>query len=547
VRRALLAGVVLAALAAPADSLAGRWAVGVQPGQFHAVAARLPGARTLVPGRTLVVTAPARPQVRGARYVTRLDRATRRLASARKAGFDNTEPLADRQWYLEQDRAWDFWRQEPDLPAVKVAVIDSGIDFGHPDFAGRVIGGKSFIGGSWKQDTTGHGTFVSGILAANPFNGVGIAGLGFNVQLLIGKVVDPDSGISPGAEAEAIVWAANQGAQVINLSLGGTRDPQDESIDSFSPPERDAVAYAISKRAVVVSAVGNGDIQKPWNFADWPAALPHVVGVAALRQDGSVPAFSNRDPVFVDLAAPGAGIFSAIPRNRIDRTRVGCVQPYSDCGSPDYADALGTSFSAPQVSAAAALLLGANPRLTPDQVSWLLERSATDVTSATCPRCRAGRDSLTGWGRLNVLAALELLRNRVALPRPDAYEPNDDAGGEALALGTPRSRALTATLDYWDDPTDVYSVKLAAGDILSVRLTSSIPVGRIQLWAPGTTHVGDVRATLSTAARKAAVSAREHLDFRAPKAGTYYLAVRVGRPTRDRPVYKLAVQTRPAP
>jgi subtilisin family serine protease len=500
-----------------------------------------------VPGRALVVSSPQRPHVRGARYVMRLDGVKRRVALLRRAGFQNTEPLADRQWYLAQDRAWEFWQKEPDLPEVKVAVIDSGIDYGHPDFAGQVVAGKSFIGRSWKKDTTGHGTFVAGIIAANPFNGTGIAGLGFNVKLLVGQVVDPDSAVAPAAEAQAIVWATDQGARVINLSLGGIRDPEDASFDNFSPAERDAIAYASSKGVLAVSAVGNGDIQKPWNFADWPAALPHVIGVGALRQNGSVPAFSNRDPLFVDLTAPGEGVFSTIPRDRIDRTRVGCSQPYSDCGPPDYADAIGTSFSAPQVSAAAALLFGADPKLTADQVGWLLERSATDVTQAQCARCRDGRDSLSGWGRLNVLAALEALRHRTGLPRPDAYEPNDDAGGEAFAVRPARSRTLTATLDYWDDPTDVYAVQLAAGDILSARLTSTIPLGRMQLWAPGTTHVGEPRATLTSGApRSAAVSARERLDFRARKAGTYYLALRAGNPTRERPVYRLTLATRAA-
>ena len=94
---------------------------------------------------------------------------------------------------------------------------------------------------------------------------------------------------------------------MINLSLGGVRDPDDPRIDTFSPLERDAVAYAYSKGVVVVVAVGNGpdSPSTPWGFADWPASLPHVIGVAALREDGSVPDYSNRDALFVDLAAPG--------------------------------------------------------------------------------------------------------------------------------------------------------------------------------------------------------------------------------------------------
>jgi subtilisin family serine protease len=548
VRRALLLGLALAALAAPADALAGRWAVGAPAGQFAAVAAQLPGATTLVPGRTLVVTG-ARPHVRGASYVTRLDGVTRRIAADetnRTAAFANLEPFHERQWYLEQDHAWDYWPTPPDLPSVKVAVIDSGLDAGHPEFAGRVFAGRSFVGGTWRHDTDGHGTFVAGILAASPFNGIGIAGLGFNVQLVIGKVVKPD-GVSPEDEAKAITWAVGRGAQVINLSLGGVRDPEDASLDTFSLPERDAIAYAVSKGVVVVSAVGNADEAptKPWRFADWPSSLPHVIGVSALASNGSVPAFSNRDPLFVDLAAPGEDIFSTVPRNLIDKSLVGCSEPYSDCGPAVYRGAIGTSFAAPQVSAAAALLLGEDPSLEPDQVAWLLERSATDVTSQTCRKCIDGRDSLTGWGRLNVLASLEALRHRNNLPPPDAYEPNDDAGADAAPFGPPRT--ITATLDYWDDPTDVYSIKLAKGDVLTAHLTSSIPLGRLQLWSPGTVHIGDLRATLSQRAPSSpAASGVQQLAYRASRAGTYYLSVRVGRPTRARPVYRLAVGTRAA-
>src|SRR5262249_7871582 len=157
--------------------------------------------------------------------------------------------------------------------------------------------GRSFVDSSWRTDTCGHGTFVSGIIAANPFNGIGIAGIAFNAKLLIAKIVQSDCNISTTAEIEAIRWAVAKGAQVINLSLGGNRDPEDASIDSYSAPEEAAVEYAVSKGVLVVAASGNGTeaASMPWQFADYPAALPHVIGVGAVKQDGSVPEYSNRD------------------------------------------------------------------------------------------------------------------------------------------------------------------------------------------------------------------------------------------------------------
>jgi subtilisin family serine protease len=480
--------------------------------------------------------------VRGAAYVIRLDGRTR--PAARHVAVANPEPYSARQWYLDQDRAWSFWPDAlPELPTVKVAVIDSGIDYQHPEFAGRVAAGRSFVGGSWKHDTDGHGTFVSGILAADPANGIGIAGLGFNVALLVGKVVQPDGNVLLEAEVKAITWAVREGARVINLSLGGVRDPHDLRLDTYSPLERDAVAYAYSKNVVVVAAVGNGpgSPSTPWTFAGWPSALPHVLGVAALREDGSVPDFSNRDPLFVDLAAPGDAIFSTIPRNLVDASRVGCGgEPYSDCGPLEFRQAIGTSFAAPQVSAAAAMLIGTDPTLTADQVMWLLERTATDVTGDTCGRCVAGRDALSGWGRLNVRAALRALKNGVDLPPPDVYEPNDDVGIQAHPFGP--ARTITATLDYWDDPTDVYAVNLTKGDVLSVLVTSRVPLGRLVLWNPATARLTGGRVPLSNrVARSATVGGNEQLNYRASTTGTYYLQVKVADPTRKRPAYSLTL------
>jgi subtilisin family serine protease len=461
------------------------------------------------------------------------------------AAFDNTEPDAAQQWYLEQDKAWSFWPAMPTLAPIKVAVVDSGIDYGHPEFRGRIVAGRSFVSGSWKQDDDGHGTFVAGEIAADPTNGEGIAGLAFNAQLLIAKVVEPDSGnVSLDGEVAGIYWAVAHGARVINLSLGGQRDPLDPRLDYYSPAERKAVEYAYGKGVVVVAAVGNSSEapQTPWNYADYPAALPHVIGVSALKENGAVPDYSDRDAFYVDLAAPGDDMFSTIPRNLIDQTQPNCAgQPYSNCGPLEFRDAIGTSFAAPQVSAAAALLLGVDPKLTPNQVSWLLERSATDMTPAMgCAQCPAGRDPLTGWGRLDVDRALVYLTHH-EYPPPDTLEPNDDAGRWAHPFGPPRT--ITATLDYWDDPDDVYSLPLVKGQKLYARLTAPAAAkASLLLWKPGTQTVLGLRAvTGEEAALATRTGGQQRLAFSVPATGTYFLQVKDGAPTRMSPTYRLSV------
>ena len=477
------------------------------------------------------------------------------LLPAAALAFPNTEPDAAQQWYLTQDNAWSFWATEPKLATVKVAVIDSGIDAGHPEFVGRIVAGASFVGGSWKTDTCGHGTFVAGVIAANPSNGQGIAGIAFNAKLLIAKVVQSDCNVSTEGEIKGIYWAVNHGARVINLSIGGIRDPQDSELDSYSAGEEAALEYAYKKGVLVVAADGNGTQapKTPWPYADYPAALPHVLGVAAIKETGDVPDYSDRDEQYVDIAAPGGPIFSTIPRNLVDDSILGCKDvPYSNCGPSEFQNAIGTSFSTPQVSAAAALLIGVDPALTPSQVEWLLERSATDASPVTgCPMCAVGRDSLTGFGDLNIEAALKLLGNEHDLPTPDAYEPNDDAdmpGAKAWPLAVPQT--IQATLDYWDDPVDVYAIKLVKGETVFARLNKGQVPNWLTLWRPGTKTVyGPARAELANRAAKGAViGTQERLSFRVTVGGTYYVEVQAGAGMRapDRYQLSLAVQ-KPAP
>lgn len=464
------------------------------------------------------------------------------VVPAAAAAFDNLEPLAAHQWYLQSDRAWTYWPTQPQLFPVNVAVIDSGIDGTHPEFTGRVVAARSFVGGSPFRDDQGHGTFVAGEIAANPFNGQGIAGLAFNARLMIAKVVGADGTVSLQGEVAAIHWAVDNGARVINLSLGGVRDPLDPALDTYSPLEQAAVEYAYSKGAVVVAAVGNGpqSPKTPWGFAHYPAALPHVIGVSAVRQNGSVPDFSNRDVVYNDLAAPGDAIFSTIPTNLIE-PRAGCAgEPYSDCGSDEFRDAIGTSFAAPQVSAAAALLLGQDPTLRPEQVAWLLERSADDANPSTgCDKCPVGRDLFTGWGTLDVENALDLLAQG-PLPPVDHYEPNDNAGPWAHAL-PPLPQTIDATLDYWDDNLDVYRVYLQKGTRLYARVTPGSGTVPMSLWAPGTKRVDTLDAQRLLVAQSRIVGAQSRIAYRAMRTGTYYLELRLGHPTHDPLAYRLAV------
>jgi subtilisin family serine protease len=443
------------------------------------------------------------------------------------AAFTPTNALAPRQWYLEDDHAFDAWPTPPtDLQPVKVAVVDSGIDCSLPDFAGRLLAERSFVGGSPCTDTEGHGTFVAGEIAAD-LGTSGIVGIAYTAQLLIAKVVTADGTIPLTAEANAIRWAVDNGARVINLSLGGVRDLQNPARDTFSALEEQAVEYAYSRGAVLVAAVGNGDEapSQPWPYASYPAALPHVIGVSALTRTGNVPDFSNRDPIFNDISAPGSSIFSTFPKG-LTALNSGCPdQGYSDCGTADYRNAEGTSFAAPQVSAAAAVLFAVDPLLTNSQVGFLLERSADDVNATNgCPHCGLLRDSLSGWGRLDVAKAVESLAGPV--PPADSHESNDDAGAQAATIWGRRD-TIDATIDYWDDPVDVYRIQLQHGQLLRVALTAAGGAGlELELWKPKTLHVDRAASQPDLVAS----SRTKTLSFRPPGRGWYYLEVRAVSP-----------------
>ncbi len=445
--------------------------------------------------------------------------------------FSPNDPFLPRQWYLAEDRAFDAFASLPTLPTVQVAVIDSGIDQSHPDLLKRVAAARSFVGGT-ANDEDGHGTFVAGEIAAAVDNGRGIAGLAPSARLIVAKVVRDDGSVSPKAEARAIRWAVRQGAKVINVSLGGLRDPGDPAHSGYSWVEQRAINFATSRGALVVAAVGNGQgaPTKPWRHASYPAALPHVLGVASYGHAGNVPMFSNRDDVYVDLATPGEDIFSLMPLAITAKNPDCADQGYSSCGPKQYRRGDGTSFSAPQAAAAAAMMFSLHPRFTPDQVSTLLERSASDATPATgCDGCAVGRDSLTGFGELDVAATIRTLRLGT-IPKRDRLEPNDDVGFVAAPIHGRRVH-FRATIDTWDDPTDVYRVKLKRGHRISVRVPPSSNVDvSIVLWKPSTHSLVTSKDSQRAARSVHPPGMPEKMRYRATKSGWYFVQVKLAKP-----------------
>ena len=444
------------------------------------------------------------------------------VTKERSLAFVPNDPLVGEQWYLAAVRAFDHWAEKPPLAPTLVAVIDSGIDAGHPEFRGRIAATKSFVASGARVDSVGHGTIVAGEIAAALDNGEGIAGAGIPVQLLVAKVVGSEGDISLLHEARAIRWAVDRGASVINLSLGGPRNPRDAARDTYSRLEHAAIDYATRKGVVVVAAAGNCLAALcPERYANYPAALPHVLGVSAFTRTGRLPAFSNRDRVFNDIAAPGTEMLSTYPRGLSESTCA--LSGYTSCAlRASRRSPRGTSFSAPLVSAAAALLFGERgplglASLHASQVTTLLERSAVDIG----PR---GRDAASGNGRLDVDAAVGALER--GLPPRDRYETNDDAGARAFALRGPH-RTVEATLDRFDDVRDVYRIRLGRGQRARFRLLG--PGGgnsNLVLWRPGTSRLAESRRSDRLLA-SVGPGSRERIEFRARRAGGYFLEVRL--------------------
>jgi serine protease len=319
------------------------------------------------------------------------------------------------QWNLRQINLPLAWPMSTGSPTLTIAIVDTGIDLGHPDLAAKIVPGYDFVNNDNNpSDDEGHGTHVAGIAGAIGDNLIGVAGVAWNPRLMPVKVLDNEGSGLYSWIAAGITWAADHGARIINLSLTG---------GSASSTLQNAVNYAYGKGCLVVAAAGND--YEHGNPVKYPAAFPHVVAVAATTNTDGHASYSETGS-YVDLAAPGG-----------DATSSSDPDPYHWIMSTywrsqaSYAQIVGTSQATPHVAGLAALIWSVKPNLSNDQVEYIMESAAVDLGSA-------GRDDTFGYGRINAMAALGLVGQATVTPNlAPANSPvvTPEAGGAEFAPG----------------------------------------------------------------------------------------------------------------
>ena len=285
-------------------------------------------------------------------------------------------------------KAREGWEETWGNDSVIIAILDTGADFNHPDLDGQLFSnGYDFINDDPDPiDDHGHGTIVAGIAAAETNNGEGIAGVAWNCKILPIKIVDNTGWTDVSTEIDGITWAILNGADVINISLGGP---------GVSQSEQDVIRAAYNNGIVVVAAAGNDGVA-----TYYPAAYPECMAVASTNSSDERVTFLNTatDPLpwesnygpEIDVAAPGDWVLSLYPTSLT-------TPPFLP-----YIWASGTSLSTPHVAGLAALIRSIKPELSAEDIMNVIRYTADDVNSATYE----GRDDYIGYGRINMERAL---------------------------------------------------------------------------------------------------------------------------------------------
>ena len=346
------------------------------------------------------------------------------------------DPLTAGQYSLDRMRIRDAWSIETGGSGL-VAVLDTGVQGDHPDLTGRVMPGYDFVNDdSNAADDNGHGTWVAGIIAANANDGYGVAGISWTDKILPVKIMDENGTGNTSDLIAGIRWSADQGATVINMSVGGF---------PYSQAVQDAVNYAWNKGAVLVGAAGNNNREESF----YPASLVNVVSVSASQSDDEFSHWSSYGAA-VDVSAPGSAVQTT--------NCVASICPNPEWGSHTYIS--GTSFATPNVAGVIALIRARYPTYTPAQVVSRLTSTVDDLGYA-------GWDNRFGLGRVNAYRAVGA--SVAASPRPagDGLEGNNTlSAARVIPLG-----ATTKPSIYPAGDVDVFAVDVPRAGRLDVRVT----------------------------------------------------------------------------
>jgi thermitase len=356
------------------------------------------------------------------------------------------DPYFGRQYALTKIEAPQAWDVTAGSPSINIAILDTGVDQNHPDLADKIVSDINFTSSPTADDIHGHGTHVAGIAAAMTNNGIGVAGLGCSCTIMNVKVLGDTGAGTYSAIAAGITWAADNGAEVINMSLGGS---------GYSSTLEDAVNYAWSKGVVVVAAAGNDGSTSPM----YPAYFVNCIAVAATTSLDSKASFSNYGD-WVDVAAPGTSIYST----RRDGT---------------YGYGAGTSMASPHVAGLAGLVstvvndTSGNGRVN-DEVRARIEATCDDI-------------GVTGIGAGRINAYKAVSDGGTTPPPPPTgsiagtvtdAEDGSAIAGAAVSDGT-RTVLTDAAGQYTinDVPPDTYQVSASKSGYGSLTSTVTVVSG----------------------------------------------------------------------
>lgn len=330
-------------------------------------------------------------------------------------------------WHLELIQAELAWNITKGNPEVVVGIVDNAVWVDHPDLAGKIVAQRDVIYGVNNANPPGtgnpgewsHGTHVAGLVGGASDNNIGVASIGFNVNLIAVKAANNLSPSSISGGYQGIQWAANNGADIINMSWGGS---------GFSQTNQNIINSISAMGVVLIAAAGNDNVSAP----HYPSAFQNVISVASIDYNDAKSDFSNYSTT-VDISSPG-GVASPGPSGVLSTT-------YSSGSMGNFDSYIGTSMASPVVAGVAALVLSMNPDLTPAEVENILESTCDDI-SVQNPTY----NGMLGAGRVNAFTAVSStpFEPTAAFTTPvTILTPATAIDFESLATGVPSSWTWT--------------------------------------------------------------------------------------------------------